>query len=782
MHFSVKFFFLALLTFYSVFSLTLSLTAFAQTPSIKTHENTKPSDQNLINSTKATLGFTCPVTTYNTIQLKQTITDEDAITIVSQSSNIEKNVLARFSGNVVMINKNQRITAEKLEFNRLKSSFNAQGNIHYQADGIDVFSESITTNSSRNLTLLTQSAYQLVNNPAHGSADELSISKKGDLTLRGSSFTTCQGNEPDWLIDASKIYISTRKNKGEAYNARFKLFGVPVFYIPYFSFPVTNQRKSGFLYPKLGSSNRSGFKIETPYYWNIAENIDATITPRYMSKRGLQVLSEFRYLTGLQSGAINIEYLNNDFNLKNNNARYLARIQHIGNFSNNFRVYTDYTTISDDNYLVDLESEHYSANDAYLYQIGELSYFSQKWKATIKLQDFEVLGDHVQSYRTLPQIEFSSFQTLPFLQSSFDIYSEFSHFESPDQSLPNASRYHVEAGFSLPITHPGWFLNSEVKVLQTYYQQERLKNTSLLSKNVSRTLPKIRLHGGINLDRDINYFGDHLTQTLEPQIQYLYIPEKDQSGIGIYDTTALQDDYNGLFRDRRFSGLDRIAQANQFSWGITSRVLTKNHQEKLRLSLGKILYLNNSNLLFNRTQNINSNQSVLAGEAFYQISNKLQLSGNIQYDTKQNFTTKSATKIDYQYTNNHIIQLSHRYTRNVSGNKIEQVSLLTSGELTKDWQFVGRLTQDLVNHRNIESYAGVQYESCCWAIRFAYHRNINSKINDQALFDQTHNEFDSGFVIQFVIKGLGGQQSSVGIEDMFNSSIFGYKRPYFLNN
>jgi len=780
MHFSAKSFSLSLITFFGAFSLTLPLSSLAQDQSF---ENAKNSNQNTLTNTSANLGFTCPVNTFNKIKLPQKSTDKEAITIVSKSSNIDKNVLARFTGNVVMINKNQRITAEKLEFNRLESSFNAQGNIHYQADNIDVFSESISANSGKNATLLTQSAYQLANNPAHGSADELSISKKGDLTLRGSSFTTCQGDQPDWLIDASKIYISTRKNKGEAYNARFKLFGVPVFYIPYFSFPVTDQRKSGFLYPNFGSSNRSGFKIETPYYWNIAENMDATITPRYMSKRGLQLLSEFRYLSGLQSGAINLEYLNKDLDLKNNNsARYLARIQHIGNFSDNFRVYTDYTTISDDNYLVDLESDHYSANDAYLYQIGELSYFSETWKATIKLQDFEVLGDHIQSYRTLPQIEFSSFQALPFLQSTFDIYSEFSRFESPDKNLPNASRYHVEAGFSLPIIHPGWFLNSEVKVLQTYYQQDRLNNNSLLSKNISRTLPKVRLHGGINLDRNVKYFGDHLTQTLEPQIQYLYIQEKDQSDIGIYDTTALQDDYNGLFRDRRFSGLDRIAQANQFSWGITSRVLTKNHQEKLRLSLGKILYLNNSNKLFNSEQNIKTNQSVLAGDVFYQISNKLQFSGNIQYDTKQDFTTKSATKIDYQYTNNHLIQLSHRYTRNVSGNQIEQVSLLTSGAITKDWQFVGRLTQDLVNRRNIESYAGVQYESCCWAIRFAYHRNINSKINDQAFFNQTHNEFDSGFVIQFVIKGLGGQQSSVGIEDMFNSSIFGYKRPYFLNN
>ncbi|PCI62391.1 MAG: LPS biosynthesis protein [Gammaproteobacteria bacterium] len=762
MHFHLKFF-----TLFILLLSVVSRQAFAE----------QSIAENLID-----VNATCPITAYEKITLNQEITDKNAITIVSKYSNIDKNIIATFSGGVVMVSKEQRISAEQLEFNRLQESFNAQGNIHFQANNIDVFSQSISANKEHQATILKKSAYQLANNPAHGKAGELSISKQGDLTLKNSSFTTCQSAQPDWLLEASKIYISTRKNRGEAYNAKLKFFGVPVFYIPYFSFPVTDQRKSGFLYPKLGSSNRSGFKIETPYYWNIAPNIDATITPRYMSKRGLQLLTEFRYLSGLQSGSVNLEYLNKDLNVNNSDARYLARIQHIGTFSNNYRLYTDYTTISDDNYLVDLESEHYSSNDAYLYQIGELSYFSENWRATIKLQDFEVLGNHVQSYRTVPQIEFSSFNPLTLLNTNFELYSELSRFETPDKSQPSANRFHVEAGFTLPIMHPGWFLNSELKLLQTYYQQERISNTSILAKNVSRTLPKVRIHGGLNLDRPIKYFGNNLSQTLEPQIQYLYIPNKNQSNIGIYDTTALQDDYNGLFRERRFSGLDRIAQANQFSWGLTSRVLTSSNQEILRVSIGKILYLNNSNTAFNDTQTIKTNQSVLAGDVFYQMSKKLELSGNIQYDTRQGFTTKSATKFDYQYAQNHLLQLSHRYTRNVSGNKIEQISLLTSGAINKDWQFVGRLTQDLVNKRNIESYAGIQYESCCWAIRLAYHRNINSKINDQLLLNKTHNEFDSGFVVQFVIKGLGGQQSSVGIEDMFNSSIFGYKKPYFLNN
>ena len=729
---------------------------------------------------------TCPVKSFAKINATKKITDINAITIVSKSSSIIRNELAHFSGDVVLINKDQRISAQQLEFNRLKESFNAQGNIHYQADSIDILAKSITANNNQQATVLTGASYQLANNPAHGSAKKLTISAKGDLILKDSSFTTCQQVQPDWLLEASKIYISTRKNRGEAYNAKLKFFGVPVFYIPYFSFPVTNERKSGLLYPKIGSSNRAGLKIATPYYINIAKNMDATITPKYMSKRGVQLLTEFRYLSDLQSGVINLEYLNKDQSLNNNNdARYLARIQHTGTFADNFRVYVDYTTISDDNYLVDIESDHYSSNDAYLYQVGELSYFTDNWQATVKLQDFEVLGDHVQSYRTVPQIEFNHFQELPFLNSSFDIYSEFSRFETPDVNLPTANRYHIEAGFNIPISSPAWFLNSEFKVLQTYYQQERLNSNSTIAKNVSRTLPKVRIHGGINLDRELSYFNSNLTQTLEPQIQYLYITDKDQSNIGIYDTTPLQDDYNGLFRSQRFSGLDRIAAANQFSWGLTSRILSASNKEIFRLSVGKILYLNNSNPIPKSSQNnstASASQSALAGDVFYQINNKWQLGGDIQYDTELGLTNKSQANIDYQYTKNHLIQLNHRFSRSVTDNKIEQVSLLASGKINKDWQFVARLTKDLIHRRSIETYAGLQYESCCWALRFAYHRNINSKIDEQVLFNQPHDEFDSGFMLQFVIKGLGGQQSSVGIEDMFNSSIFGYKRPYFLNN
>ncbi|MGL1955869.1 MAG: LPS assembly protein LptD [Colwellia sp.] len=737
----------------------------------------------------------CPIPTFTKIAVNEPAVTDDSIKIISKYSTIERDQIANFSGGVTLIDKAQKIISDKLAFDRLSMQINAQGNINYQNQAINIFASELNANHSSQSTTMTDASYQLYGSPGHGSAEKLQISTKGGLSLLNSTFTSCLGDTPDWQIKASKIKISADGDIGKAYHAQIKVFDIPILYIPYFSFPVSNKRMTGFLYPEIGSSSSSGLEIEAPFYWNITENMDATITPHYMSKRGTQLKTEFRYLAGLQSGTVDIEYLNKDNALQNNDdPRYLMRLQHIGTFSENFRAYIDYTTISDDNYLVDIGSSQYNSNDAYLYQIGELSYFGHNWQTTIKLQDFEVLGKHEASYKTLPHIEISARQPLPFLSGQFELYSEMSQFEADDATQVKANRYHAEAGLNFPISTPAWFLNSEFRLMHTYYDQENIQIDSNLEETVSRTLPKIRFHGGINFDRQMTLFDQSYRHTFEPQLQYLYIPEKDQSNIGLYDTINLQDDYNGLFRDRRFSGLDRIASANQYTWGITSRILDSSNLEIFRLSVGRIHYLsnsydsidfdNNTNLIgdaFNSTT-FNNQEASVAGDLFYRLNHQWQISGDIQYNTIDDFTNKSQVNLDYQVDKYNSIQLNHRYTRSVSGTSLEQISVLASLAINKNWAFVGRVSQDLQLNRSLETYAGFQYESCCWAVRIAYHRHINSNLSGNESPDENRDEFDSGFMVQFKIKGLDGKQSPIGTQKMFNSSIFGYKRPYYLQN
>ena len=681
----------------------------------------------------------CPMPTYTPIIDDSLKVTDDSIRITSKYSSIEKDQIANFSGDVILIDSNQTVTADNLAFDRLLMTFNAHGSIHYQNKAINIYASELSASKEDQSSTMLNTSYQLYGNPGHGSAEELQLSSSEGLSLLSSTFTTCPGDKPDWQIKASEIEISADGSEGEAYHAQIRLFDVPVLYLPYFNFPVSKQRKTGFLYPKMGSSSNSGLEIETPFYWNIAPEMDATITPYYMSKRGTQLKTEFRYLKGEQNGNINLEYLHKDKAIKSNDdARYLARFQHIGTFSDNFRAYVDYTTISDDNYLVDIGSKQYNSNDAYLYQIAELAYFGERWQTTMKLQDFEVLGSHEASYKTLPHVEVSTQQPLnlivhPSLPGQFELYSELTSFQPELNEQVNANRYHVEAGLSFPMSAPAWFFNSEFKLMHTYYQQDNIQIGSDLSETVNRTLPKVRFHGGINFDRDMSMFGSQFRHTLEPQLQYLYIPEKDQTNIGLYDTTNLQDDYNGLFRDRNYSGLDRIAGANQYTWGITSRILDQSNLEILRISLGRIQYLSNNNTYdeifnFQDSETTKGQQSSVAADLFYRLNHKWQISADIQYNTIDDYTNKGQVALNYQIDKYNSVQLNHRYTRNVSGNSLEQASLLANFAINKDWAFVGRLTEDLKNSRSLESYAGFQYESCCWALRVAYHRHINSNL------------------------------------------------------
>ncbi|TMM47793.1 LPS-assembly protein LptD [Colwellia ponticola] len=769
-----------------LFSRTLSFTLVALLVSfIKVvHANDEINEQS-----SETRVMMCPLPVFDDIALNIPKVIDSSIRISSLQASIKQDQDAVFSGSVLMVDKAQKIMADQLSFNRLKMQIEAIGNIHYQGKQINIFANTLSASKTDSSTKMTEASYQLDGNPGHGTAAELSINSQGMLSLVDSTFTTCLQETPDWQIKAAEINLSSNGDFGEAYHAQLRLLDVPVLYVPYFSFPISKARLTGFLYPEISSSTNLGVEFNAPFYWNIAENYDATITPRYMSKRGTQLQTEFRYLVDQQAGQIDLEYLDNDKQIKaNDDARYLARFQHVGTFSDDFRAYIDYTTISDENYLVDIGSKQYNANDAYLYQTGELAYFGEQWQATVQLQSFEVLGDHQPSYKTLPHIQLSAQQPLNFLAGQFELYSEMTNFQAAEKDQVEASRYHVEAGVTFPIVRPAWFVNSEIKLMHTYYQQSNITVGSALEETVERTLPKVRIHAGINFDRQLLAFGNNYRHTLEPQLQYLYVPEKDQSAIGLYDTTVLQDDFHGIFRDSRYSGLDRISGANQYTWGITSRLLNEDNLEIIRLSLGRIQYINDNNtdlandalLIDNGTTN--DKQSSVAADLFYRINHQWQVSGDIQYNTLESFTNKGQVNIDYQINKYNLVQLNHRYTRNVSGDSLEQVSLLTSFAINDNWAFVGRLTQDLQQDENLESYAGFQYESCCWAVQIAYHRNINSNLDPASFVSEDRNEFDTGVSIKLIIKGLDGKQSAIGTQDMFNKSIFGYKRPYYLQN
>ncbi|TMP82892.1 LPS-assembly protein LptD [Pseudoalteromonas phenolica] len=704
---------------------------------------------------------------------------QNAIDIRADKVNINSTTSAQFAGNVVINTEQMQLSASSALINKQTAQLNAEGPLVYQDPYTLVKSNGLFADLNNYHIDLLGADYTLTQQLGHGGAAQLSA-REDSIELLNASFTTCPTDKPFWSIEASTISLSKTQGWGETYNAVLRILDTPIIYIPYFTFPIDDRRKTGLLAPTISSSERYGVELITPFYWNIAQNYDATITPRYMSNKGLQLNTEFRYLTPKHNGLVAFELLEKDDSEPDLEERYLVHWQQSSYFNDNWRASIDITNVSDDNYLTDLNSEYGNATDTQLYRTGALNYLGEDWSAEFKIQNFEVLGDHTDSYAAMPQVSWQTTQPTKWYGIDWSLQGEFSHFTNEDLLITDASRLHIEPKASYSINDTAWSFLSEASLLHTYYQQEGDFTDTPYTERVARTLPKLRMHAQMNLERETRFFVDDGIQTLEPQLQYLYVPHREQENIGLYDTTKMQDDFAGLFREQRFSGVDRIAQANQFTIGATTRIYDNKNIERFNFSAGQILYLDSNMKPTSQNPLDQTNYNALfAAETMIHWHRRWYLSAGIQYDADTKQRIKSHATIDYKGDNNQLVQLNHHYANDVSGYEIDQIGMFTSVPLNKQFQFIASYHRDLVSKRSTEFFIGLQYESCCWAIQLTGNRQIETDLNKA--IDHDDAQFDSSIRLNFVLKGLGGK-SNYDVSRLLQQGIFGYRRPYFLNN
>lgn len=687
---------------------------------------------------------------------------EGQIQVKSEDSEINQDTFAQFKGKVEIDSSRAKIKADEAVFNRQTQTLNATGNVSFQDNNITVSSQSVQLNRLSNELIIEQAFYQLNSVQGHGKAEKIGLGQQTGINLIESSFTTCPVDDEVWRIQASNIELTPDQSRGVVKHARFYIKDVPVLYLPYFSFPVNDKKQSGLLYPIPASNSSTGISIEQPVFWNIAPNYDLTFSPRLMTERGIQLKTEFRYMTEQHVGQANIEYLPDDQDLDDNTDRYFYRLVHSGQVGKNWWVNADINGLSDDNYIVDLGSDYYNRADTHLYKTLGLSYFSQNLDVTAQFRDFEVLGDHPDSYRALPEIRLNYLTPLG-LGAEFQVNSELAYFESDNVNNPTATRFHIAPTVRYPFQNQWSEFLAEATVLHTRYIQENIQDP-LLEKNVSRTLGQVKVYGSLAFERPANWFGTKATQTFEPKVQYLYTSFEDQNNIGRYDTTRLFNDFAGLFRGQEFTGLDRISDNNQITVGMTSRFIDKNNQERFKLSLGQIFYLKDNQVV---DASKDDDRSALAAELDWQIGSKWYVHTQAQVSTITDKVERSSLSLEYQLAENKIMQINHRYVRDLSSEEINQVGVTASWPLTKNWQWVGRWYHDLELNRTVESYTGVQYESCCWTVSFVAQRNLSNRFADDGV--QSTNEFESGFHVYFTTRNL------------LREGLFGYRRPYLLN-
>ena len=697
---------------------------------------------------------------------------EGQIQVSSKRAEIVADRQASFSGNVEIISDSAAITADSAKILDNGEKVIAEGGVTYQDPMLNVESNSINVDSTNRSLQIKETEYQLTQFGGRGEADSIDIKEQQGIKLNGVSFTTCPLTNPDWQLKASEISFKQDSTVGEAKHTRFYIKDVPVFYLPYFAFPVGTERQSGLLFPNISSSSQAGIDFEQPIYWNIAPNYDLTVTPRLMTLRGLQLKTEFRYLTETSVGNINIDFLPEDNDLESGDSRYFYRFYHQQQLSNKWFLNADINGLSDSNYIIDLGSDFYNRADTHVARTLGFNYLGDNIKASFYLRDFDIIGENITTYRALPELKLDAIHLFLNLLE-FEVNSEFAYFDNADDTLAKAIRFHVAPTLRLPIIRHWGELSAEATLFNTLYHQTNLNASPDLEENVNRTIGQGRLYGTLYFERDGSWLGKNSSVTLEPKFQYLFTSFEDQSNIGLFDSTVLFTDVNGLFRGREFTGLDRISDNNQITLGLTSRVIDSSAKEQFVFSVGQIFYFENSRVADFRAE---ENRSALAAEIDWKINRRWLLHGDTLLSSNSQKVDRSSITLGYYLSAQKLIQVSHRYVRNLSNETIDQLGLSVSWPLAKNWQWVGRVYRDLERNRSVETYTGLEYESCCWSIRFVTQRYLTNRFDNTGA--QTLNEYDSGISVQFSFKGISSGASN---RQLLEDGIFGYRQPYSLN-
>ncbi len=731
------------------------------------------------------------------------------VTITADSSKGTYPDNATFTGNVDINQGNSRLQADEVQLHQKQPegaaepvrTVDALGNVHYDDNQVILKGPKAWSNLNTKDTNVWEGDYQMVGRQGRGDADLMKQRGENRYTiLENGTFTSCLPGSNTWSVVGSEVIHDREEQVAEIWNARFKLGPVPIFYSPYLQLPVGDKRRSGFLIPNAKYSTTNYFEFYLPYYWNIAPNMDATITPHYIHKRGnIMWENEFRYLTHAGAGLMELDYLPSDkvfqdeHPTEGNKHRWMYFWQHSGVMDQVWRFNVNYTKVSDPNYFNDFSSKYGSSTDGYATQIFSAGYAVQNFDATVTSKQFQVFDSQTAStYGAEPQLDVNWYQNDV---GPFDtrIYGQAVHFVNTNSNMPEATRVHLEPVINLPWSNDWASLNTEAKLMATHYQQKNIddynanpNNTGHLEESVNRTLPQFKMDGKLIFERNMGLLADGYTQTLEPRMQYLYVPYRDQSNINNYDSSLLQSDYSGLFRDRTYGGLDRIASANQVTTGVTSRVYDDAAVERFNVSVGQIYYFTESrtgddNIKWEKDNKTGS--LIWAGDTYWRMTDRWGLRGGVQYDTRLDNIANSTAAIEYRRDEDRMVQLTYRYaspeyiqaTLPNYGNGeqykdgISQVGGAASWPIADRWSVVGAYYFDTNTHKAADQMVGLQYNSCCYALRVGYERKLNG-------WDTNNNQskYDNVIGFNFELRGLSSNYG-LGTQKMLRSNILPYR-------
>lgn len=703
----------------------------------------------------------------------------------------------QYSGNVTLRRGDQFLGTDSLEYDNATSTYVASGRVRYQDSGMRLEAERLEGDQSADTHRAENVRYQLTERRGNGGAERIEM--KGAVgALYGSTYSTCPPSDRWWELRARRIDIDNEEGMGVARGAVLRVGKVPVLYVPIFAFPTDSRRKTGLLYPAIGLSSRNGFDWRQPIYLNLAPNYDMTLEPRYMSNRGLMLGTEFRYLRPGGKGTLNVEVLPSDgladeerqeeidLGIPEENRRKddrgMFRFNGIQNISRAWQARANLAWTSDPRYVEDFSNSLYGQTSySILSDIGIYGR-GRTWDAGAQA-DYWQLGDYTLREFNLP------YNRMPRLYANWErpvgqwfragVNSELTRFDHTDDTgrRPSGSRVDLKPYVSMPLEGASWFLRPQVAWRYTGYDlSEELAEQAAagsglpLDASPSRSQPISTLDAGLFFDRQAVFRGEQYLHTLEPRLFYLNSPYREQDNLPLFDTGDMTFSWGQLFRDNRFTGADRQADANQLTLALTTRLISEDDgREKLSASIGQIRYFEDSNVgLSPNSPPVEKGESAWVADTSYAINDRWSVSTTYQWDPAYRSENLASLRTRYLIGDDGIANLSYRYRRNPSTRDdiLKQVDFSFLYPINASWSIVGRYYHSLLDHQLLEAIAGVQWDSCCLAVRVVGRRYLRGR--------QVEPEMNNAVQVEIELKGLGS--AGPDMRDRLRRAILGYYR------
>ncbi|MGN6728666.1 MAG: LPS-assembly protein LptD [Rhodanobacteraceae bacterium] len=663
-------------------------------------------------------------------------------------------------GDVRLQRLDQLLRADRIDYNRETTAYLATGDVRYQ-DRSQLFSATRmqgTTNPEHGVA--DNVRFQLLTSRGNGDARQVTVLDQDHAMYTQGSFSTCDPSDRVWEIRSSQMTADQTTGVGRAHNVTLRLKGVPILWLPYMRFPINNERQSGFLYPQFGNNSHSGFYFALPYYFNLAPNYDATVTPRIYSKRGLMLGGEFRYLIGSSSGILQVDYMPHD--RVADRERSFVHFQDSTYLAPGWAFSTSINHVSDKSYFQDFGNDLFNASRTLIGSSAYIRGSGDWWDAGLGVDTWQItdpsIPDSAEPYKRLPRLYFDADKPIgPLGGPEWGVRSEAVRFESSFR--PGGERFDAYPYLAWPMQGAAWFVRPEIGYRYTTYNLER-PVVAGGPTTPSRGLPIFDVDAGLIFERDTSLFGNSYTQTLEPRLYYLRVPYRNQTDLPLFDTAPLTFDFWQLFTTNRFSGADRQEDANNLSLAVTSRLLDDNGVEKISASLGEIHYFDPQRVQLSRL----AKPTDFAGSDYVanlqvSISDNWRVTASHLWNVQTGTTDVSTVGLQRRLGEDGVLNFSYRYRKNL----LEQVDVSSEIPVSESWKLVGRYDYSLRDQKVVDAFAGLEWDGCCTAARVLVRRYVRDFKGDisNAIF----------FEVEF--KGLGayGQKT----ESFLHHSIMGYQ-------